>query len=90
MSKKEVTNLGEALSVFVQIAGLAQKNGVLSFDDSVIAKSAIDFVEELAKQANENQQPNYETEAPQFEAVPSQVENTTEAAKPRRSRTSTK
>ena len=55
MAKQEVNNLGEALSVFVQIAELAQKKGVLSFDDAIIAKSAIDFVNELAKQSEESQ-----------------------------------
>lgn len=48
---KQVNNLGEALSVFVQIAELAQSKGILTFDDATIAKSAIDFVNELSAQA---------------------------------------
>ncbi len=53
MAKREITNLGEALSVFVQVAELAQAKGILSFDDAVITKSAIDFVNELSKQVNQ-------------------------------------
>lgn len=60
---KQVNTLGEALSVFVQVAELAQSKGVLSFDDAIVAKSAIDFVTELSKQSAEAQS----TAAPQFE-----------------------
>lgn len=53
---KTVNNLGEAISVLIQVAQLAQSKGVLSFDDATITKSAIDFVNELAKtQENPNQ-----------------------------------
>ena len=55
MEKAQVKNLGEALSVFVQVAELAQSRGILSFEDAIVAKSAIDFVSELSKQAQENQ-----------------------------------
>jgi len=52
MSKRtKVENLGEALSVFIQTAEVAQKSGILSFDDAVIVKSAIDFVTELSANA---------------------------------------
>ena len=53
---KQVKNLGEALSVFVQVAELAQSRGILSFEDAIVAKSAIDFVAELSKQAQEAQE----------------------------------
>lgn len=56
MEKTQVKNLGEALSVFVQVAELAQSRGILSFDDAIVAKSAIDFVAELSKQAQEAQE----------------------------------
>ena len=53
---KQVNTLGEALSVFVQVAELAQSRGVLSFEDAIVAKSAIDFVTELSKQTSESQE----------------------------------
>ena len=82
MAKQEVNNLGEALSVFVQIAELAQKKGILSFDDAIIAKSAIDFVNELAAQA-ESQAPQTEIEQ-NFEP---EVVASVEESKPRRKAT---
>jgi hypothetical protein len=56
----QVKNLGEALSVFVQVAELAQSKGILSFDDAIVAKSAIDFVNELSRQSVESQIENQE------------------------------
>jgi len=47
MKKVKVENIGEAISVFVQVAELAQKSGILSFDDAVITKSAIDFISDV-------------------------------------------
>lgn len=46
-TRTKVENLGEALSVFIQTAEMAQKSGILSFDDAVLVKSAIDLVIEL-------------------------------------------
>jgi hypothetical protein len=46
-SKKQVETIGEAISVLVQVAELAQSRGILSFDDSVVTKSAIDFLVSL-------------------------------------------
>ena len=43
-TKTEVKTIGEALGVLVQVASLAQKSGILSLDDAVITKSAIDFL----------------------------------------------
>lgn len=54
MSQK-VTNLGEALTVFVQVAELAQAKGILSFEDAVITKQAIDFINELSKQVSQSE-----------------------------------
>jgi hypothetical protein len=42
--RTKVENLGEAISVLIQTAELAQKSGILSFDDAVIVKSSIDFL----------------------------------------------
>lgn len=47
MSKKTVTNVGEAIGVLIQVAEIAQKSGILSFDDAVVTKSAIDFLVEM-------------------------------------------
>jgi|APGre2960657505_1045072.scaffolds.fasta_scaffold350810_2 hypothetical protein len=47
MEKTQVTNLGEAISVLVQVANLAQSRGILSLDDAVIVKSAMDFIDTL-------------------------------------------
>jgi hypothetical protein len=47
MSKKEITNVGEAIGVLVQVAELAQKSGILNFDDAVVTKGAIDFLVSL-------------------------------------------
>ena len=63
MAKQQVNNLGEALTVFVQVAELAQAKGILSFDDAVITKSAIDFINELSKQAQS------EVDGPTLESV---------------------
>jgi hypothetical protein len=49
--KTNVENVGEAMSVLVQVAELAQKSGILSFDDAVVTKSAIDFLVELNNQS---------------------------------------
>jgi hypothetical protein len=44
----QVKTAGEAISVLVQVAELAQAKGILSLDDAVVTKSAIDFLRELA------------------------------------------
>ena len=54
--KSTVENLGEAISVFVQVAHLAQSKGILSLEDAVKVKSAIDFV----NAASQPQQPPVE------------------------------
>jgi hypothetical protein len=51
MSKrKTVETPGEAISVLIQTAELAQSRGILSFEDAIIVKSAIDYLNELAAQ----------------------------------------
>jgi hypothetical protein len=45
--RNTVQTPGEAISVLVQVAELAQSKGILSFDDAVIVKSAIDFLRSL-------------------------------------------
>ena len=43
-NQTQVKTIGEAISVLVQTAELAQKSGILTFDDAVIVKSSIDFL----------------------------------------------
>jgi len=45
---KEVKNLGEAISVLMQVAELAQSKGILTLDDAVIVKSSMDFIKSMA------------------------------------------
>lgn len=54
--KTKVENIGEAVSVLMQVAELAQSRGILSFDDAVVTKSAMDFLVTL----NNNPQPSSE------------------------------
>jgi len=49
---KQVTTPGESISVLIQVAELAQSKGILSLDDAVITKSAIDFFQNMSKEAN--------------------------------------
>ncbi len=42
--KTKVENVGEAISVLMQVAELAQSRGILSFEDAVVTKSAMDFL----------------------------------------------
>ena len=51
--KTKVENVGEAISVLIQVAELSQKSGILSFDDAVVTKSAIDFLVSLNGQPQE-------------------------------------
>jgi hypothetical protein len=69
MSQK-VNNLGEALTVLVQVAELAQAKGILSFEDAVITKQAIDFIAELSKQVANAEQSEQEVDGPIGEATP--------------------
>ena len=53
-NRTSVQTIGEAISVLIQVAQLAQKSGILSLEDAVIIKSSIDFLESL----NQPQQPD--------------------------------
>ena len=55
MENKTVKNLGEAISVLVQVANLAQSRGVLSLDDAVIVKSAMDFIDSINQNSTEEE-----------------------------------
>lgn len=58
---KSVQTPGEAISVLIQVAELAQSKGILSFEDAIITKSAIDHLTELSKG------PKQKVEGPQSE-----------------------
>lgn len=51
--KTQVTTPGEGISVLIQVAELAQKSGILTLDDAVIVKSAIDFFNSMAPAPNQ-------------------------------------
>lgn len=53
---KQVTTPGEAISVLIQVAELAQAKGILTFEDAVVTKSAIDFFNNMSKEANSSNQ----------------------------------
>ena len=61
MSNKrtQVENIGEAISVLIQTAEVAQKAGILTLDDAVIVKSSIDFLMAM-NQAQTAPQPSTE------------------------------
>lgn len=59
--RKQVETPGEAISVLIQTAELSQSRGILSFDDAIIVKSAIDFLNSLAQPT---EQENIEEEGP--------------------------
>ena len=58
--RTKVENIGEAVSVLIQTAELAQKSGILSLEDAVIVKSAIDYIAEM----NQAAQTEPETDGP--------------------------
>ena len=58
-NRTSVQTVGEAISVLIQVAQLAQKSGILSLEDAVIIKSSIDFLESL----NQPQQPDLTPES---------------------------
>ena len=49
----QVKSPGEALSVLIQVAELAQSKGILSFEDAVVTKSAIDFFNNMSNNKEE-------------------------------------
>jgi hypothetical protein len=57
--RTQVENIGEAISVLIQTAEVAQKAGILSLDDAVIVKSSIDFLMAM-NQAQTAPQPSTE------------------------------
>jgi hypothetical protein len=59
--KTNVETLGEALSVLVQVAELSQAKGILSLNDAVIVKSAVDFINALNNQNQSKEQKTEET-----------------------------
>jgi len=64
MAKQQVTNVGEAIGVLIQVAELAQKSGILNFEDAVVTKGAIDFLVELNNPQPEVQEPETTEEGP--------------------------
>ena len=48
--RMQVENINEAISVLIQVAHLAQSRGILTFEDAVKTKSAIDFFQQSPAQ----------------------------------------
>jgi hypothetical protein len=64
-NRTSVQTVGEAISVLIQVAQLAQKSGILSLEDAVIIKSSIDFLESLNQSQSVNESEVEEVEGPQ-------------------------
>lgn len=64
-NRTSVQTVGEAISVLIQVAQLAQKSGILSLEDAVIIKSSIDYLESLNQPQTEG--PVGPTEAEEVE-----------------------
>lgn len=66
-NRTHVQTVGEAISVLIQVAQLAQKSGILSLEDAVIIKSSIDFLESLNQPQNDGPVGPFESEAEEVE-----------------------
>lgn len=64
-NRTSVQTVGEAISVLIQVAQLAQKSGILSLEDAVIVKSSIDFLESLNQPQSVTEGEVEEVEGPQ-------------------------
>ena len=72
--KKDVTNVGEAVSVLIQAVNIAQaKGGVYTFSDAAKIHSALQFMDEVAK-ADMNAKQAEETVKAKIEEVDASVE----------------
>lgn len=47
---EQITNLGQAVNVLIQVATLAQSKGILSLAEAVIVKESIDFINAVQEQ----------------------------------------
>lgn len=61
-NRTNVQTVGEAISVLIQVAQLAQKSGILSLEDAVIIKSSIDYLESLNQPQQEGPVGPFEAE----------------------------
>jgi len=48
--KQTPSNVGESISVLIQVAELAQKSGILNLEDASIVKASIDILVSALKQ----------------------------------------
>ncbi len=51
---EQITNLGQAVNILIQVATMAQSKGILTLAEAVIVKDSIDFIGKLQEQP-ENQ-----------------------------------
>ena len=74
--EQTILNLGQAVSVLVQAADMAQTKGIFSLKDSALIFQAISFIDELNK-ANQPQEDttdivedNREVQVPKLQKIP--------------------
>ena len=74
--EQTILNLGQAVSVLVQAAEMAQTKGIFSLKDSALIFQAISFIDELNK-ANQPQEDttdivedNREVQVPKLQKIP--------------------
>lgn len=68
---EQVTNIGQAINVLVQVATLAQSKGILTLAEAVVVKESIDYINALqesqAKEQTLSKTPPAQTESPKGE-----------------------
>lgn len=47
---EQITNLGQAVNILIQVATLAQSKGILTLAEAVVVKESIDFINKLQEQ----------------------------------------
>lgn len=62
---EQITNLGQAINILIQVATMAQSKGILTLTEAVIVKESIDFINKLQEQSEQ-----------QAEAIPPVVDET--------------
>lgn len=69
MEKQTILNLGQAVSVLVQAAEMAQSKGIFTLKDSSLIFDAISFIDELNK-ASQPQEEEIVQDTEEFSTAP--------------------
>lgn len=48
---EQITNIGQAINILIQVANIAQSKGVLTLAEAVVVKESIDFINKLQEQS---------------------------------------